>query len=76
LRVFYGLLMLVIYVKALPKAWPKPSYYSLQVANMQPTRSSTVQYESSIVAKVGRSDFSALDNAKYVKMCLVRIGNL
>jgi hypothetical protein len=36
-----------------------------------------IQYESSIAAKVGVSDFSALDNAKYVKICLVvRIGPL
>ena len=30
-----------------------------------------VQYESSITAQVGGSDFSALGNAKYVKICLV-----
>jgi hypothetical protein len=30
-----------------------------------------LQYESSIAAKVGGSDISALDNAKYVKICLV-----
>jgi hypothetical protein len=33
-----------------------------------------IQYESSIAEKVGGSDFSALDNAKYVKT--VRIGHL
>jgi hypothetical protein len=36
-----------------------------------------IQYESSIAAKVGGSDFSALDNVKYVRICLVvRIGHL
>jgi malate/lactate dehydrogenase len=29
-----------------------------------------IQYESSITAQVGGSNFSALDNAKYVKICL------
>jgi hypothetical protein len=30
-----------------------------------------IQYESSITAQVGGSDFSPLDNAKYVEICLV-----
>jgi hypothetical protein len=30
-----------------------------------------IQYESSITAQVGGSNFSASDNAKYVKICLV-----
>jgi hypothetical protein len=31
----------------------------------------TIQYESSITAPVGGSNFSALDNVKYVKICFV-----
>jgi hypothetical protein len=30
-----------------------------------------IQYESSITAQVGESNFSELDNVKYVKICLV-----
>jgi hypothetical protein len=31
----------------------------------------TIQYESSITSEVGGSNFLALGNAKYVKICLV-----
>jgi hypothetical protein len=30
-----------------------------------------IQYESSKTAQVGGSDFSAMGNAKYIKICLV-----
>ena len=48
-------------------------YYTLLAlcSNFSKLYSIEVQYESSITAQVGGSDFSALGNAKYVKICLV-----
>jgi hypothetical protein len=54
-------------------------YYMLLAlcSNFSKLYSIEVQYKSSITAQVGGSDFSALGNAKYVKICLVvRLGHL
>jgi hypothetical protein len=48
-----------------------PFYLRIRMSATEKLKRIVIQYESSITAKVGGRDFSALGNAKYVKICLV-----